>query len=186
MDVHPKLLDHPFYKAWAAGQVSVESLAAYHRSYARLIERMPSYWQVVLDTFEPDTDSVPPVVEEERSHAVLWEQWGRRLKTPTEVPGMQTVLDALEGMTPSQLLGAIHAFEIQQPGVARTKKEGLIAHYGFDRTDLKYFDEHENEHAHITLGQQLASECADKKEFDEGFVSGARLFYRGLDEFLDR
>ena len=100
MEVFPRLLDHPFYKAWAAGQVSMNSLAGYHRSYSQFIQRFPFYWQHVLDALEPHLESPAPVVQEERSHALLWEQWGQRLRPPNEIPDMRPVLDALDAMTP--------------------------------------------------------------------------------------
>ena len=86
-------------------------------------------------------------------------------------------------MNPSRLLGALQAYEVQQPDVAATKKEGLIRHYGFSASDLTYFDEHQKEEAHIAYGCRLAERFADTREVDEGFAEGAELVYRSLDCF---
>lgn len=183
MEIYPRLLDHPFYQAWMRGDVSWETLAAYHRSYAQLVRRIPFYWQAVVSAFEPNAAFHSPVVQEERDHVHLWERWGKRFSSTGSYPDMSSVLDALDAMTPSQLLGAIQAFEVQQPEVARTKKEGLLAHYGFTNEDLGYFDEHAKEDAHIEYGRSLAQRFADPRDYHEGFERGAQQFFNMLDAF---
>jgi pyrroloquinoline quinone (PQQ) biosynthesis protein C len=178
------MLDHAFYRAWMNGEIPVEMLAAYHRSYLDFISRIPGYWQRVVDAFQPDEPGEHPVVQEERRHILLWEQWGRRLTPPDEFPRLDSLLDSLDEMTPSALLGALHAFEVQQPEVARTKKEGLIRHYGFRSEDLTYFDEHQKEEGHIAFGAGLASRFADQVEFTAGIERGALLCFNSLDSFI--
>jgi pyrroloquinoline-quinone synthase len=184
MTVQPRMLNHPFYQAWSRGEVSRETLAAYHRSYADFIQEIPSYWQVVVNAFQPDLPQGSTIVQEERDHILLWETWGRDLATPDEFPKLQPIMNAFSAMTPSQLLGAIQAFEMQQPEVARTKKEALVRHYGFSEGALEYFDEHVMEEKHIAYGTWLAEQFADRREFEEGFARGAELAYRSLDAFV--
>lgn len=184
MDVQPRLLDHVFYKAWMAGEVSLPSLAAYHKSYGEFISRIPGYWQRVVEAFQPEFPGEHPVVQDERRHILLWEQWGRRLTPASEFPLLEPLTRELDAMTPSRLLGALQAFEVQQPEVARTKKDGLKRHYGFKDEDLAYFDEHEKEEAHIAFGQHLAQRYADPKEYEGGFARGAALVYSSLDNFV--
>ena len=183
MNVQPRLLDHPFYKAWMAGEVSLAALSSYHSSYHEFISRVPGYWQRVIEAFQGGSQGAHPLVEEERRHILLWEEWGSRLTPPREFPRLTMLLDALDSMTPSRLLGALQAYELQQPEVAATKKEGLIRHYGFSASDLTYFDEHQKEEAHIAYGRRLAERFADHKELEEGFTQGAELAYRSLDSF---
>jgi len=184
MNVQPRLLDHPFYQAWTRGEVTREQLAIYHRSYAEFIQRMPDFWQRVVDAFQQETTPARDVVQDEKEHIPLWELWGKRLNPPEAHPTMQPVIDAFDGMTPSQLLGALQAFEIQQPEVARTKKEGLLRFYGYRAEDLLYFDEHQLEERHISYGKWLAWNLADREEYQEGFKRGAELVYRSLDSFI--
>ena len=87
-------------------------------------------------------------------------------------------------MNPSELLGAIHSFEIQQPEVAKTKKEGLLKHYNIDESKTKYFDEHMNEEEHIAYGKMLSQKFADKSDFEKGFKRGSEIFYYALDRFM--
>jgi pyrroloquinoline quinone (PQQ) biosynthesis protein C len=183
VSVQPRLLDHPFYTGWMAGEIPVSSLAAYHSSYDEFIRKVPGYWQRVVDAFQPGVPGVSSVVEEERYHVRLWELWGRRLTHPESFPRLNTLIDSLDAMTPSALLGALQAFEMQQPEVARTKKQGLISHYGFTDGELRYFDEHQKEEVHIAYGRFLAERYACKEEFEAGFRDGAELVYRSLDSF---
>jgi pyrroloquinoline-quinone synthase len=183
MMVTPRLLDHPFYRAWERGEISREELAVYHRSYADLIQNIPSYWQSVVSVLRPDHPTGMTIIQEERDHLLLWEAWGRDFPPPDDFPRLQEALEIFDTMTPSQLLGALQAFEIQQPEVARIKKETLMQHYGLRAEVLSYFDQHIHEEPHIAFGGWLACRFADPQEFEEGFKRGAALFFRSLDAF---
>lgn len=180
MNLKYQLLDHPFYQAWSHGTITVDQLARYSRSYAEFIAQMPVYWNQIAKAFGVDASKV---VAEEIRHSELWGKWAARLPAPSNHPHMTEVMNAFEAFTPSELLGAVHAFEIQQPGVARTKKDGLLAHYGFIEAETVYFDEHLNEQEHIAFGEQLACAKADPAQFQRGFDHGAELVYRSLDMF---
>jgi pyrroloquinoline-quinone synthase len=184
MSTKPRLLDHPFYRAWEMGEVSQEALATYHRSYADFIQRIPSYWQTVVNSFQPESTLGTTIVQEERDHIILWELWGKTLKTPDDFPRLQNIIDAFDSMTPSELLGALHAFEVQQPEVARSKKDGLLRHYGFHERDLAYFDAHQMEERHIEYGRWLSELYANKDEYQDGYSRGAELVYKSLDHFM--
>jgi len=179
-----RLLDHPFYQAWREGMVAPQRLADYHDSYAELIGEIPRYWQRVVDALDPRGDAGRDVVAEEHGHVELWSRWRHRLPAGVPSQGLRDVCAELDRLTPSELLGALHAFEIQQPEVAVTKREGLLRWYGCDAADVVYFDEHADEQAHIDYGARLASTTAVRDEFEAGFARGARLFYDGLDRFV--
>lgn len=183
MGIRPRLLDHPFYRAWSAGEISTDTLGAYHRSYADLVQRIPTYWKKVLNAFHPEDPLGLTIVEEERQHILLWESWGRSLPHPEEYPSLQSMIDSCDRLTPTRLLGMLQAFEMQQPEVSATKKEGLLRFYGFLPEDLRYFDEHQREEVHIAYGRSLAERCAEKAEYEEGFEAGADLVYHSLDGF---
>ena len=181
MQLNYKLLDHPFYQAWSCGTITLDQLSRYAKSYAEFIAQMPVYWQRIADGLGADATTV---VEEESAHIGLWDKWSARLPESAGFPRMTEVLDSFAGMTPSELLGAVHAFEIQQPGVARTKMDGLEKHYGFTADETTYFAEHLAEQEHIDFGTQLAATKANAEEFQRGFDAGAEKVYRSLDLFL--
>jgi pyrroloquinoline-quinone synthase len=180
MNLPYQLLDHPFYQAWSAGAITRVQLARYARSYAGFIAQMPVYWARIGADFQVDTSKI---VAEEAAHAALWDVWSAQLIEPAACPPMTEVLDAFAAFTPSALLGAVQSFEVQQPAVARTKKDGLLAHYGFTETDLAYFDAHLYEQEHIDFGRRLAAAKATPAQYDHGFNHGAKVVYRSLDLF---
>lgn len=185
MELKYKLLDHPFYQAWTMGEVTPEQLSAYHKSYNEFITEMPKYWSKIAEAFGQKEDA-QYIIDEEAAHIDLWAKWQNKLPEVNSFPRMETVMNAFENMTPSELLGAVHAFEIQQPEVAKTKKEGLIKWYGFNENETTYFDEHMEEEDHIAFGSKLATNFANKEEFVRGFDKGAELVYNGLDLFLTK
>lgn len=184
MDLQYKLIDHPFYQAWTMGQITPKQLSEYHNSYSEFISEMPNYWSKIALAFDK-TIQAQQIINEEAMHIDLWAVWKAKLPEVDSFPRMTEVLDSLADMTPSELLGAIHAFEIQQPEVAKSKKEGLLKWYGFDEGETVYFDEHIAEEDHIRFGNYLADNFADKVEFERGFRKGAKLVYHGLDLFMD-
>lgn len=178
-----RLLNHPFYESWNEGKVSKEKLAQYAKSYLELVYEVPMLWEKVINSFGEKSEMAVKVIAEEKEHIGLWEKWQRQIPADKS-PSLKMLIETLHNMTPSALLGAIHSFEIQQPEVAKSKKEGLINHYGFSVEDLQYFDEHMQEKEHIQFGHNLALKYADSKEFRYGFENGSKHFYDALDLFL--
>lgn len=180
-----KLLDHPFYKAWEKGEITKRQLAAYAASYNEFITMIPEFWSVVISTLDSKSDEGKKIINEETTHINLWKKWSEKLSAEQDYPSMNNEINAFNNLNPSELLGAIHAFEIQQPEVAKTKKEGLINHYGFSHSELKYFDEHMNEAEHIKYGDTLAKTRANYYDFERGFEKGSQIIYNSLDKFLN-
>ncbi len=176
-----RLLDHPFYQQWSAGKINRNQLAQYAYAYLDLIRQIPYWWAKVQAALQCDEAWI---VDEEQHHITLWKQWMAQLEPP-EIPcHLDDTVTAIEQMSPSTLLGALYAFEVQQPEVSRTKYQGLIDHYGFNPEQLRYFEAHFNEERHVAVAETLAATIADQQAFAQGVDTGARLFYRSLDRFL--
>ena len=184
MELRFKLLEHPFYQSWTKGEITIPQLSIYAAAYTEFIDCVPHLWQRVTDNLGVNGAEAKAIIAEEKEHVNLWRLWSDKLPQAESNPGMKDIVDGFEKMTDSELAGAIHAFEIQQPEVAKTKKEGLINFYGFSEADAKYFDEHMNEAEHIVFGNRIYREASDKEEFERGFDKGAELVYKGLDRFL--
>jgi pyrroloquinoline-quinone synthase len=183
--MHPekRLLDHPFYEAWERGDVTTDQLADYAAAYQTFMDRVPGYWKRVLDGLSVEDPRGDAVVAEEREHADLWAAWRADLPETADAPALTVLFEALDGMSPSELAGALHAYETQQPAVAETKKAGLVEHYGFAADELAFFDEHVDEDEHIAFGAEIREEHADAAAFDRGFRQGAEAVYHSLDAF---
>jgi len=185
MTLKKKLLDHPFYQAWTEGKITNEQLSVYTDAYLGLIEKIPYFWEKSVNGLGADSKEAREVIAEEESHIPMWKNWSEKLEKNNNTLNLDDLISELDGMNASELLGAIHSFEAQQPEVAKTKKDGLIKFYGFDGSDLKYFDEHMNEEKHIKLAASIAEKCASKEDFKKGFEKGSELFYNGLDRFVN-
>ncbi|MBM2816466.1 MAG: coenzyme synthesis protein [Ignavibacteria bacterium] len=184
MEFKFNLLQHPFYQAWSDGNVSPRSLASYSDAYMAFIEGMPVFWNKIVEGLNAQSPFSDKIIKEEQYHIELWKKWSAKLTTEYERVSLDDIVARFNEMTPSELLGAIHSFEMQQPGVAQTKKEGLIKFYGFTEEELVYFDEHLNEEPHINFGKFLFEKYSKKKEFIKGFHEGAELIYHSLDRFV--
>ncbi|MFB6262984.1 MAG: iron-containing redox enzyme family protein [Bradymonadaceae bacterium] len=183
MELKVELLEHPFYQAWKAGDVTVEQLSEYAEAYQELMDQIPELWAHVVEELGLGEQG-REVVAEETEHAQLWTDWRMVLPAPEDAPRLDDLLSALAEMNASELAGALHAYEVQQPDVAETKREGLLEYYGFDEDQVEFFDEHaENEDEHIALGEYVREHAADREAFDRGFERGARLIYDSLDQF---
>ncbi len=179
-----RLLEHPFYQAWNEGRITLDKLSEYGNSYLQIIEKMPIWWSKVLLQYNLHNTVLNNIVEEEKSHINLWIQWLDKLPKVANFPTMDDIIEKIESLESSELLGAIHSFELQQPEVARLKKEILINYYNFEAQDLKYFDEHIKEEEHINTALYLYEEYADKEKFSIGLGKGYQIFYTALDKFI--
>ncbi len=185
MKLKHKLLEHPFYQMWTKGEITIEQLTSYAKSYQQIIDKIPSYWKNSVAGLGAENSLTEEIIADEIRHSELWKIFSEKLNQKTDSISMSDIDAALSSMNPSELLGAIYAFEIQQPEVALTKKEGLLKHYGFSEKDTVYFDEHFDESKHFIEGKKIADKFAVKEDFLRGFDKGAEIFYKALDRFLN-
>lgn len=185
MELKYKLLDHPFYKNWTEGKISMDQLARYGASYQEFIKKVPDYWMKVINAFNVTDKNYSKIVNDELRHIGLWEEWISLIERPSVFPRMTSVIEEFNSYSPSALLGALYAFETQQPEVARTKKKGLMEHYGFDKKSLRYFDEHMAEDEHIAFNKALSRVFADQSEFEFGVNEGSKKLYNSLDLYME-
>jgi len=155
------LLCHPFYKAWAAGELTRDDLREYAQHYYHHVEAFPSYlaeFAMRLDEGElrravltnmcdengSGTDSVP--------HSDLWLDFAEGMGADRSIRGHQPLPEinrliahfhrvAAEG-TPEEALAAFYAYESQVPRVAVEKERGLREMYGADEKTCGYFTLH--------------------------------------------
>ncbi len=154
------LLQHPFYQAWSAGALPVEALQVYAREYGDFIATLPRAWETLNDAATAD---------EEREHAELWTGFTAALGGFTAAASLpQTVnlvraSDALFAARASAL-GALYAFEAQQPATAQSKLDGLKTHYKLPRGVEPYFEAHSaNWHESEKILRQLESLPANEQ-----------------------
>jgi pyrroloquinoline-quinone synthase len=153
------LLCHPFYKAWASGELTREDLREYGREYYSHVEAFPAYLDEFAARF-PDSQLRRAVLAncaEEAgadgvcAHSELWLDFvegmgGDREDLSFSVPEMRDVTNwfhsvASEGAT-EEALAAFYAYESQVPRVASEKARGLREMYSADEKTCAYFTLH--------------------------------------------
>jgi pyrroloquinoline-quinone synthase len=154
------LLKHPFYQAWSAGTLPVDALQVYAREYGNFISTLPRAWETLGDS---------ETAQEEREHAELWTDFTAAVGAFTADASLpQTVnlvraSDALFAARASAL-GALYAFEAQQPATAQSKLDGLKTHYALPREVEPYFEVHSvNWHESEKILRQLDALPAEEQ-----------------------
>ncbi|MDE0469980.1 MAG: iron-containing redox enzyme family protein [Candidatus Poribacteria bacterium] len=137
------LLNHPFYQAWSAGELPVEALRSYAREYGAFISMMPEGWETLNDA---------EIAAEETEHIDLWADFAAGLDTTVteaQIPQVKALMETADELfsEPTTALGALYAFEAQQPATAQSKLAGLKAFYQLPKSVEPYFETHShNEH----------------------------------------
>jgi pyrroloquinoline-quinone synthase len=120
------LLEHPFYVAWSMGSLPVAALKEYAREYGAFIATISQGWRAAGEQ---------EIARIEQGHSRVWEEtFAASLDTSVAAPQIKEVADLLEltGEMFSEYataLGALYAFEAQQPFTAQSKLKGLGEHY---------------------------------------------------------
>lgn len=178
--IHPHaLLESQFYQAWSAGTLSEKGLADYANDYGAFITLLPLGWGVQSDQ---------ETAHEEEEHIELWERFARSLGTEIDGPISPAVVRLCESAQAlfadrASALGALYAFEVQQPDTSVSKLKGLRDHYGHLKADEAYFEAHSNNHHEA---QKLLERIAALSEPDRAkAMAAAEKMARGLREALD-
>ncbi len=157
-----RILAHPFYETWSAGELPVEKLKRYAEEYGAFISLMPLGWKTLNDHH---------TVEEEEEHIVLWEKFANSLDTKigdSKIEEIQNLIRTTNKLfsTPVLAIGALYAFEVQQPETATSKLDGLRKFYDLSSDADEYFIEHTHNHHEaeklIKLLGKLSAEDQEK------------------------
>jgi pyrroloquinoline-quinone synthase len=202
------LLCHPFYKAWAAGELTRDDLREYARDYYHHVEAFPSYLaglamrlddgelrRVVLANMQEELGGAPAKLG--RNHADIWLDFAEGMganrdqrghKPVSEVSGLVAHFQgvASEG-TPAEALAAFYAYESQVPRVATEKERGLRVMYNAGDQTCGYFTLHATAdvyHANAWRGQ-LEKQVAVHPKTAEAALNAAEAAALKLWEALD-
>ncbi|MGI8774068.1 MAG: iron-containing redox enzyme family protein [Actinomycetota bacterium] len=196
-----RLLDHPFYQAWAAGELTLEDLQTYSGQYWRQVEAFPSYLINAASRVEDEVAKKTLMAnlsdEVDDDHAGLWLQFAGSVgaaeqtvrASVVEPETAECVAAFSDGTATASVpfaLGMLYGYESQTPAVAETKICGLKEHYGIDGPGLDYFALHGE--LDVTHAAELAEAVDRMIEADEdlaqaeaGARAGAEAIWRLLD-----
>jgi len=135
------LLQHPFYLAWNEGRLTKEQMAVYASKYGSFIQLISEGWEVAGEQ---------TIATEEQEHYTLWKLFAKSLKATDTGAGVREVNELVNSVKNSfgsyaGALGALYAFEAQQPATASSKLEGLKKHYSSWQADETYFTIHQSD-----------------------------------------
>lgn len=203
------LLCHPFYKAWSAGELTVDDLRAYAEDYYPHVEAFPGYLaqlgvrleegelrRAVLANMTDEKGGEDSFGEPERSHAELWLDFvegmgGSRVvkrQSTKEVRELISWFQEVAGEgTPEEALAAFYAYESQVPRVAQEKDRGLRQLYGANEKTRGYFTLHAVADVHHSnvWRSQLEKRVKANPETAEKALAAAEAAARGLWRVLD-
>jgi len=190
-----RLLDHPFYRRWSMGQVSVQELRAYAGQYRHFERKLPS---VLIHIAAAATTKAARALAlqnladeagEGTSHLDLFEQFATAIDAPAEVapsPATASLLKSYEdasGRGAAEAFAGVWAYEAQAAEVSESKSRGLREHYGVSGEGLRFWDVH----ARIDQGHAswALEAIAGMVEEPTSVLRSARLAANAWWEFLD-
>jgi pyrroloquinoline-quinone synthase len=204
------LLCHPFYKAWAAGDLTREDLREYAHQYYHHVEAFPSYLaefalrldegelrRAVLTNLYDEKGAAGGSGRESVPHSELWLDFAEGMGSRRDMHWHRPVAEvrelvrhfhyvASEG-TPEEVLAAFYVYESQVPRVAREKERGLREMYGADDKTCGYFGLHATADIHHSnvWRKQLEKRLAANPEAAEAALdaaeNAAKMLWRALD-----
>ncbi len=179
------LLQHPFYKAWNEGTLPVAALKDYATEWGAFIEVVPQTWEAVGEF---------AIAAEERTHVEMWRRFAAALGTDIDRPKGPRVGDLVArtrescGMA-SDALGALYAFEAQQPNTSSSKLDGLREHYrDLGEAAMEYFVVHQDDDTEpkIILDRIAGLSPDEQERAVESCTTICRSLWDGLTEIHDR
>jgi pyrroloquinoline-quinone synthase len=159
------LLCHPFYKAWAAGELTRNDLRNYAQNYYHHVEAFPAYLAAFALRLEDGElrRAVLANMQEERGvngrdgqdltpHSELWLDFAegmgssRNLDWHTPAREVGQLIEHFQHVAnegaPEEALAAFYAYESQVPRIAKEKERGLREMYGANDKTCGYFSLH--------------------------------------------
>ncbi|HTY84749.1 MAG TPA: iron-containing redox enzyme family protein [Silvibacterium sp.] len=204
------LLAHPFYKAWAAGELTRDDLREYAQDYFHHVEAFPSYLaafalrledgelrRIVLGNMCDERGVEGRGGRESVPHSDLWLDFAegmgstRNLEWHNPVKEIRELIRHFQRVAnegaPEEVLAAFYAYESQVPRVARERDIGLRQTYGADYKTCGYFALHAaaNEHHARIWREQLAKKVGTQPEAADRALKSAEAAAQALWRAMD-
>jgi pyrroloquinoline-quinone synthase len=198
------LLQHPFYQAWSASELTMRDLKYYGEQYFHQVSSFPTYLtrlhsrlpdgamrrEVLANALEEETEPCP--------HSDLWlrfvEGMGAEGQASTEshpIPEVAALVNEFRSISANAPIaaafGALFAYESQVPRIACGKLNGLKQHYGADDRTCSYFALHMKADVHHSGDwRRIISELVEQDEHHvaealDGVSQAARALWTALD-----
>jgi len=204
------LLCHPFYRAWAAGELSREDLCEYGREYFHHVEAFPSYLSEFAERIEKGSMRRAVLANRDEeigtngapSHAELWLDFVEGMGGARDgagqpaIPELGQLVNSFHRVSrkglPEEALASFYAYESQVPRVAAEKARGLKEMYGADENTCAYFTLHTTAdvyHSRVWKNQLVKLVENDSAVADRALIAGdnaAKALWNALDGIESR
>ena len=198
------LLNHSFYQAWNAGELSNDTIKEYAAQYFQHVSSFPRYLSAIHSNCEDIKTRqllLENLVEEEKgkdNHPELWMRFAEGMgNTRSQVKNTALMKESTELVQTFQSLSrsekyhiglaALYCYESMQPEIAETKKKGLQKFYGItDENTLKFFTVHMHaDKWHRKVVRELIKELSnDSKEKQNEILEAITSSLKVLNNFL--
>ena len=188
------LLKHPFYLAWARGELTKEALTDYAKQYYHHVAAFPTYLSAVHSKCDDQPirkQILSNLIDEEAgspNHPELWKQFADALgandidlaktdKQPETKNLIETFRSVCSNESTTEGLAALYAYESQIPAICESKVDGLKKHYGFnDPKGYEYFSVHiDADKEHSAAEREMLSAKIDNRNIDNVRASVNRV-----------
>ena len=197
------LLNHSFYQAWNAGELSHETIQEYSAQYFKHVSSFPRYLSAIhsnCDDIKTRQILLENLVDEEKgpdNHPELWMRFAEgmgnsreSIQNKTAMKEINELVNTFNGLSRSEQyhigLAALYCYESMQPEISETKKEGLQKFYGVeDEETLKFFTVHMHaDKWHREVIRNLLVELSDSKENQKEILDAVDSALLSLNNFL--
>jgi pyrroloquinoline-quinone synthase len=188
------LLKHPFYLAWARGELTKEALTDYAKQYYHHVAAFPTYLSAVHSKCDDQPirkQILSNLIDEEAgspNHPELWKQFAEALgvndvdlaktdKQPETKNLIETFRSVCSNESTTEGLAVLYAYESQIPAICESKIDGLKKHYGFtDPKGYEYFSVHiDADKEHSAAEREMLSAKIDNRNIDNVRASVNRV-----------
>jgi pyrroloquinoline-quinone synthase len=155
-----RLLTHPYYRAWEAGDLAMGDLASYAGQYRHVERCLPHVLAATAERLDDEIArglverNLADELTQPRPHLDLFDRFASAVGATEGVATPATahlvgLYQEAAATGPVAALAVIAAYEVQAAEVAATKARSLRASYGLDAAGTEFWDVHaELETAH--------------------------------------
>ncbi|HUE41809.1 MAG TPA: CADD family putative folate metabolism protein [Chthoniobacterales bacterium] len=180
------LLKHPFYLAWARGELTKDALSDYAKQYYHHVAAFPTYLSAVhakCDDQPTRKQILSNLIDEEAgspNHPELWKQFANALgvndidlANTEKQAETEKLIEAFRSVcgneSTAEGLAALYAYESQIPSICESKIDGLKKRYGFtDPKGYEYFSVHiEADREHSATEREMLNAQVDNQNADK-------------------
>ena len=197
------LLNHSFYKALSAGELSKETIREYAAQYFQHVSLFPRYLSSIhsncgdIKTRQVLLDNLIDEEKGEENHPELWMRFAegmgnsrQKINTTKPMKEVSDLVKTFNRLSKSEKyhigLAALYCYESMQPEISETKKDGLKKFYGIkDENTLKFFTVHMHaDKWHREVVRTLIKELSNTKDKQDEILSSVEAALDSLNNFL--